>query len=136
MKPAVVEGQGPLAAAVMHGLANIHPSIEPSANGDHAALVLIADPEIALLLQRVRRADAAAIVIVVDCPLAPTDRHLLLAAIEPLAVEGAPKQRVSAVKVQPGAHQDDVVAAVAYLLQAVSVTGQIIQIDSRGPLAA
>lgn len=130
MMSAVVEGQGALAASVAQGLADMGWSLDPLVIGDRGALVLVAAPDIASLVQRVRCADAAAIVIVVDGSFEAMEQHLLLASIEPLAVERAPTQRVSAVQVAPSAHRDDIAEAVAYLLQAVSVTGQIIRIDS------
>ena len=50
------------------------------------------------------------------------------AAIGPLAIESAPATRVNAVVLAQGAHAADVDAAVAFLEQARSTTGQVIEI--------
>ena len=51
-----------------------------------------------------------------------------LAAIGPLAIEVAPARRVNAVVVTHGAATEDIDAAVAFLDQALSTTGQIITV--------
>ena len=53
------------------------------------------------------------------------------AAIGPLAIESAPATRVNAVVPAEGAHAADVEAAVAFLEQARSTTGQVIEIHQR-----
>jgi hypothetical protein len=53
------------------------------------------------------------------------------AAIGPLAIESAPATRVNAVVLAEGAHAADVEAAVAFLEQARSTTGQVIEIHRR-----
>ena len=53
------------------------------------------------------------------------------AAIGPLAIESAPATRVNAVVLEKRAHAADVEAAVAFLEQARSTTGQVIEIHQR-----
>lgn len=53
------------------------------------------------------------------------------AAIGPLAIELAPGTRLNAVVPAEGAHVADVDAAIAFLEQARSTTGQVIEISPR-----
>ncbi len=128
MTAAVVEGAGDLATALRALLAGVD-------GADGAALpdlILIPSGDINAVLDRVRAMPSPATVIVVDgAATPPFDAHLLLAAIEPLAIEAAPQRRISAVHAAPNADPADVAAATAFLLGAISVTGQIIRIEPR-----
>jgi hypothetical protein len=76
----------------------------------------------------VRGADAASLVVVVP-PLADgLATALARAAIAPLAIECAPDRRLNAVFVHEGASVADVDAAVVFLEQAWSTTGQILDL--------
>ncbi len=138
MTAAAVEGTGDLATALRALLAGVD-----GADGGALpalilpalilpALILIPSGDITAVLGRVRAMPSPATVIVVDgAATPPFDAHLLLAAIEPLAIEAAPQRRISAVHASPNADPADVAAATAFLLRAISVTGQIIRIDPR-----
>ena len=133
MTAAAVEGTGDLATALRALLAGVD-----GADGGALpalilpALILIPSGDITAVLDRVRTMPSPATVIVVDgAATPPFDAHLLLAAIEPLAIEAAPLRRISAVHALPNADPADVAAATAFLLRAISVTGQIIRIDTR-----
>lgn len=133
MSAAVVEGTGDLATALRALLAGMD-------GADSGALpslilpglILIPSGDINAVMDRVRAIRSPATVIIVDgAATPPFDAHLLLAAIEPLAIEAAPQRRISAVHAAPNADPADVAAAAAFLLRAISVTGQIIRIDPR-----
>ncbi len=133
MTSAVVEGTGDLATALRALLAGVD-GADGGALPDllSSDLILIPSGEINAVLDRVRAVPSPATVIVVDgAATPPFDAHLLLASIEPLAIEAAPKRRISAVHAAPNADPADVAAATAFLLSAISVTGQIIRIDPR-----
>lgn len=128
MTAAVVEGTGDLATALRARLAGM----DGADGGALPGLILIPSGDINALLDRVRAMPSLATVVVVDgAATPPFDAHLLLAAIEPLAIEAAPQRRISAVHAAPNADPADVAAATAFLLRAISVTGQIIRIDPR-----
>lgn len=128
MTAAVVEGTGDLATALRALLAGM----DGADGGALPGLILIPSGDINALLNRVRAMPSPATVIVLDgAATPPFDAHLLLAAIEPLAIEAAPQRRISAVHAAPNADPADVAAATAFLLRAISVTGQIIRIDPR-----
>lgn len=133
MTAAAVEGTGDLATALRALLAGVD-----GADGAALpalilpALIVIPSGDITAVLDRVRAMPSPATVIVVDgAATPPFDAHLLLAAIEPLAIEAAPLRRISAVHALLNADPADVAAATAFLLRAISVTGQIIRIDPR-----
>ena len=133
MTAAVVEGTGDLATALRALLAGVDaadggalPDLNLSGH------ILIPSGDVNAVLDRVRAMPSPATVIVLDGAATPAfDAHLLLAAIEPLAIEAAPQRRISAVHAAPNADPADVAAATAFLLRAISVTGQIIRIDPR-----
>ncbi|TXC70697.1 hypothetical protein FSB78_06930 [Sphingomonas ginsenosidivorax] len=75
----------------------------------------------------VRGATGESIVLVI-APRAPLEMALARAAIAPLAIERAPAMRVNAVVPGVGADAHDVEAAVAYLENARSTTGQILDV--------
>lgn len=128
MTAAVVEGTGDLATALRALLAGV----DGADGGALPDLILIPSGDINAVLDRVRAMPSPATVIVLDgAATPPFDAHLLLAAIEPLAIEAAPQRRISAVHAAPNADPADVAAATAFLLGAISVTGQIIRIDTR-----
>lgn len=128
MTAAVVEGTGDLATALRALLAGV----DGADGGALSDLILIPSGDINAVVDRVRAVPSPATVIVVDGAATPAfDAHLLLAAIEPLAIEAAPQRRISAVHAAPNADPADVAAATAFLLRAISVTGQIIRIDPR-----
>ncbi len=122
MNAAMVQGTSDLAAALAAEIA------VGRVDGD--ALVLVASGDVATLIEGTRASTAQAIVIVVEmAAMKAIDAHLLIAAIEPLAIELAPQQRLCAVQVQPEVEMEDVLGTIAYLIGAKSVTGQVIRID-------
>lgn len=128
MTAAVVEGTGDLATALRALLAGV----DGADGGALPDFILIPLGDINAVVDRVRAVPSSATVIVLDGAATPAfDAHLLLAAIEPLAIEAAPQRRISAVHAAPNADPADVAAATAFLLRAISVTGQIIRIDPR-----
>ena len=133
MTAAAVEGSGDLATALRALLAGVDGADDGALPAlILPALILIPSGDITAVLGRVRAMPSPATVIVVDgAATPPFDAHLLLAAIEPLAIEAAPQRRISAVHASPNADPADVAAATAFLLRAISVTGQIIRIDPR-----
>ena len=90
-------------------------TLEPG--GDDAALV--------------RGATGDSRVVVIPAVLDALAMAQARAAIGPLAIESAPATRVNAVVLAEGAHAADVEAAVAFLEQARSTTGQVIEIHRR-----
>lgn len=66
--------------------------------------------------------------VVIPAALDALAMALAKAAIGPLAVELAPATRVNAVVLEEGGDPADVDAAVAFLEQARSTTGQLIEI--------
>ena len=79
----------------------------------------------------VRGAVGASRVVVISPALDALAMAQAKASIGPLAVELAPSTRVNAVAPGEGADPGDVDAAVAFLMQAHSTTGQVIEILSR-----
>ncbi len=126
MTPAAVEGTGDLATALRSLLAGV----AGADGGALPGLILIPSGDINAVSDRVRATSSPSTVIVIDGAATPAfDAHLLLAAIEPWAIEAAPHRRISAVHAAPNADPADVAAAIVFLLGAISVTGQIIRID-------
>ncbi|OYY68441.1 Rossmann fold domain-containing protein [Sphingomonas sp. 28-63-12] len=123
----VVEGQG----ALVHAIAAAVEDQDGTAlvSRDHA--ILVASDSLAATIDAIRQCVATAIVVIVPADWAPLDRHLLVAAIEPLAIELAPATRVNALDIAPGAQMADIAAAAIFLLSAQSVTGQILAIEQR-----
>ncbi|RZT56473.1 hypothetical protein EV283_0525 [Sphingomonas sp. BK036] len=79
----------------------------------------------------VRGATGDSRVVVIPATLDALAMAQARAAIGPLAIESAPATRVNAVVPAEGAHAADVEAAVAFLEQARSTTGQVIEIHQR-----
>ena len=75
----------------------------------------------------VRRASGESLVVMIPATLDALAMAQARAAIGPLAVELAPATRVNAVVLAEGADPADVDAAVAFLEQARSTTGQMIE---------
>ncbi|OYY90162.1 MAG: hypothetical protein B7Y45_08755 [Sphingomonas sp. 28-66-16] len=126
MSVATLIGSGPLARAIEAALA-AHPT------PDAAACVVVAGPgQTAAALAEIVRdragAGAGAIVVVIGAASSPFDRHLMLAAIEPLAIELAPAARLCAISVDAGAADGAVVDAVRFLAEASCTTGQILAV--------
>lgn len=102
----------------------------------HPGVIVVNSGDIGAMRTSVANNVSQAIVIIIDCRVIDAfDVHLLSAAVEPMAIAAAPRQRVSLVQVLPGADAADVDAAIAYLLTAVSVTGQTIRIAARAGAA-
>ncbi|MBY0519361.1 MAG: hypothetical protein K2P79_02920 [Sphingomonas sp.] len=80
-------------------------------------------------LRQLAATSSEAIVLVVPTDHPVVERRLLLAAIEPLAVELAPGARLCAVDVAPNATLSAVVAAARYLGSATSTTGQLLRVS-------
>lgn len=99
------------------------------------ATVIVADAgtAVAAIVAALRGSDVEFVVLIVDAPVAALDRAQLLAAIEPLAVELAPRTRIGAIDVAPGALLADVAAAAAFLAGAGATTGQVLKIERRPP---
>lgn len=88
-------------------------------------LVLAPGDDIAAL---VRRAHGESVVVVIPATLDPLAMAQARAAIGPLAVELAPGCRLNAVCPTVAADPVDVEAAIAFLEQARSTTGQLLEI--------
>jgi hypothetical protein len=80
--------------------------------------------------------DGEAIVLVLADSLAALERHQLLAAVEPLAIELAPARRLSALVMAAGAALADVIETAIFLLDAKAVTGQLLTIAAHDVLHA
>lgn len=134
MIPVALNGAGGLSDALAAGLAPFG-WIADGAAPDH--MVILASGDFQTVLTRISTLDAPVVVIVVDeSAVPPLDTHLLLAAIEPLAIAAAPGGRRCAVVARANADPADVAAAVDFLLRASSVTGQIIRIEPSAVIKA
>ena len=91
-------------------------------------LALQPDGDIAAL---VRGAVGASRIVLIPATLDPLTMAQARAAIGPLAVELAPAVRVNAVTAAEGADPADVDAAVTFLENAPSTTGQLLDIRPR-----
>ncbi len=89
-------------------------------------LKLQADGDIAAL---VRGAAGESRIVLIPANLDPLTMAQARAAIGPLAIELAPAVRVNAIAPTEGAQQSDVDAAVAFLEQARSTTGQLLVVS-------
>jgi hypothetical protein len=98
-----------------------------------AVVVADAGAAVGAIVATLRAYDVAFALLVVDAPVPALERALLLAAIEPLAVELAPRTRVGAIDVAPGALLTDVAAAAAFLAGAEATTGQVLKIERQPP---
>ncbi|WP_380786549.1 Rossmann fold domain-containing protein [Sphingomonas sp. R86521] len=89
-------------------------------------LDLAAEHDIAALV-RAATDDSLVVVIAARSPL---EMALARAAVGPLAIERAPGMRVNAVVPEQGADTRDVDAAIAFLEDAWSTTGQVLEISA------
>lgn len=137
MKLVAIEGAGSLPTALVAELGYLgwnveHRSAASPGNVVPDSLVIVASDAVTALIARVRAAMASTTVIIIDgCAGGRLNAHLLIAAIEPLAIEAAPRRRICAVEMRSAADPADLVAAVDFLLRTPSVTGQVIRIDPR-----
>lgn len=140
MIPVVIDGAGSFSAALAADLGQLGWFVEGAgaANANNVVpdhLVIVASADLTAVVQRVRASSAPATVIIVDGGVGPAlDSHVLVAAIEPLAIEAAPHRRICGVDMRPAANPADLAAAVDFLLRACSVTGQILRIDPRAAI--
>ena len=96
-------------------------------------ITLGADATVAALVAAVRECAAAdtatgAIVVEVAAGIVALERHLILAAIAPLAIELAPGTRLCAIDVGAGAEAEDVAAVRDWLSEAECTTGQVVTV--------
>jgi len=101
------------------------------ASGTIAATILVpAEPGRAgETVERLRAAQGAMVLLLIESSISPLDRAMLIAAIGPLAIERAPHGRIGALDVAAGAAPEDVVAAARFLAAAGSTTGQVLKIS-------
>ncbi|MBY0284347.1 MAG: hypothetical protein K2W81_10335 [Sphingomonas sp.] len=80
------------------------------------------------LVAAVQEGAADAIIVEVAPEIAALERHLILAAIGPLAIELAPGTRLCAIDVGAGAEAEDVAAVRDWLAGADCTTGQVVAV--------
>lgn len=68
------------------------------------------------------------VTLLIEPQVAAIDRAMLIAAVGALATHLAPKGRIAAIDIAPGAAAGDVAAAVAFLESALSTTGQVLRV--------
>lgn len=125
MTAITVEGQGALVddlRALIDGQLTNLPDF-----GTHV-LLLLANADVMGVCDRIRGSAASAIIVIVPEALSPLARHLVTAAIAPLAIEQAPGQRIAAIVMHEGAALADVAQAALFLATAAAVTGQLLEI--------
>lgn len=91
-------------------------------------IALAAGATVGALVAAVREGAAEVIVVEVAPEIAALERHLILAAIAPLAVELAPGTRLCAIDVGAGAEAEDVAAVRDWLAGADCTTGQVVAV--------
>ena len=93
-------------------------------------IALAAGDTVGSLVAAVRAARECADAIIVDVApdIAALERHLILAAITPLAIELAPGTRLCAIDVGEGAGPEDVAAVRDWLAGADCTTGQVVAV--------
>lgn len=92
-------------------------------------IALAAGATVGALVDAVRGGGAAAVIVVEVAPdIAALERHLILAAIAPLAIECAPATRLCAIDVEEGADPADVAALRDWLAGAECTTGQVVAV--------
>ena len=82
------------------------------------------------LVAAVREGAAEVIVVEVAPDIPALERHLILAAIAPLAIELAPATRLCAIDVGAGAQAVDVAAVRDWLAGAACTTGQVVAVTA------
>lgn len=93
-------------------------------------IALAAGDTVGSLVAAVRAVGEGPDAIIVDVApeIAALERHLILAAITPLAIELAPGTRLCAIDVGEGADPADVAAVRDWLTRANCTTGQVVQV--------
>lgn len=93
-------------------------------------IALAAGDTVGALLAAVRAGGEGADAIIVDVApdIAALERHLILAAIAPLAIELAPGIRLCAIDIGEGAAPEDVAAVRDWLAGADCTTGQVVAV--------
>ncbi|GAA0299366.1 hypothetical protein GCM10009087_06490 [Sphingomonas oligophenolica] len=93
-----------------------------------AATFVVAEPGCGIIdiVDEMRAADGAVVMLMIESGVAGLDRALLGAAIGPLAIERAPATRIGAIDIREGAVPDHVEAAARFLAVARSTTGQVL----------
>ena len=93
-------------------------------------ITLGAGATVGALVAAVQESAAEAIVVEVAPDIGPLERHLILAAIVPLAIELAPGTRLCAIDVGAGAEAEDVAAVRDWLAGAACTTGQVVAVTA------
>lgn len=93
-----------------------------------AVAVLRAVLPVAQTVAAVRGATAEIVVLIVGDDLPAVERVMLIAALAPLAIERAPAGRLCAIDLASAADPADVDAAIAFLTDASSTTGQVLAV--------
>jgi len=91
-------------------------------------IALGAGATVGALVAAVQEGAAEVIVVEVAPEIAALERHLILAAIAPLAIELAPATRLCAIDVGAGAAAEDVAAVRDWLAGADCTTGQVVAV--------
>ncbi|WP_066649220.1 MULTISPECIES: Rossmann fold domain-containing protein [Sphingomonas] len=93
-------------------------------------ITLGAGATVGALVAAVQESAAEVIIVEVAPDIAALERHLILAAITPLAIELAPGTRLCAIDVGPGAEAEDVAAVRGWLSGADCTTGQVVAVTA------
>lgn len=91
-------------------------------------ITLAAGATVGALVAAVHDGAADAIIVEVAPEIAALERHLILAAIAPLAIKLAPTTRLCAIDVGEGAEAADVATVRDWLAGADCTTGQVVQV--------
>lgn len=83
---------------------------------------------VASLHDAIAASDNDAIVVAVESDVAKLERHLILAAIAPLAIGLAPSRRLCAIDMDAGADPAALAALAAFLHHAEATTGQVVKL--------
>jgi len=134
MKAAAIVGNGALAKEL--SAASGLPLVSLLAGDDYASFTDIAvvhslNASVEACIATIRSAAAshcAAIVWIVGPHIPALERALIMASIEPLAIELAPTMRLCAVEATPGAAAAQIWASARFLFSATSTTGQLLQV--------
>jgi hypothetical protein len=98
------------------------------ATAPDAVLVVAEAGRVGESVARLRATSAEMVLLLIDSAIPAIERAMLIAAIGPLAIERAPRGRIGAIDVAPGAATEDVAAAARFLSAARSTTGQVLTI--------
>lgn len=80
-------------------------------------------------VERLRQTQGTMVLLLIESSIPRIERAMLIAAIDPLAIERAPHGRIGALDVAPGAAPADIAAAARFLAGAGSTTGQVLTIS-------